>query len=89
MNYLVSKDSKTKEIVFDQRNVSDHEPVVIKDQVIQQLLPDKYLGICIGSLPAGQHILTPCALDSSCRDYISLKDRGCILFFVWNMRERV
>ena len=49
-NRLILNVLKTQEMVFDPRQVILHEPVVIKDQTINQVTTYKYLGVHVDNL---------------------------------------
>lgn len=49
-NHLVLNVTKTQEMVLDPRQVTTHEPVVIKDQTINQVAAYRYLGVHIDNL---------------------------------------
>lgn len=46
-NHLILNTIKTKEVIFDPKEVRVHDPVVIGDRVIEQVSSYKYLGIYI------------------------------------------
>ena len=50
INHLILNVTKTQEMVLDPRQVTDHEPVVIKNQEITQVSSYKYLGVHIDNL---------------------------------------
>ena len=49
-NHLILNVTKTQEMVLDPRQVTDHEPVVIKNQKITRVSSYKYLGVHIDNL---------------------------------------
>lgn len=49
-NYLILNIQKTKEMVFDPRQVTKHKSVVIKNQEVTQASSYKYLGVHIDNL---------------------------------------
>ena len=61
-NHLILNTKKTKEMIFDPRSVRDHDPVIIRDSEIEQVVSYKYLGIQIdNALKWNVHIDYLCA----------------------------